>query len=87
MYVCMYINVPPHPVNQATIPVLPPEYQETENGEQFFVVCRWCCRPRKNHHFSSQQTIQVLSNSEHWFADGAFETCPELFFLSIHCSC
>ena len=36
---CMYINVPPHPVNHATIPVLPPEYQETENGEQLFVVC------------------------------------------------
>ena len=38
IYIYMYINVPPHLVNQPTIPVLPPEYQETENGEQFFVA-------------------------------------------------
>ena len=30
-------NVPLHPVNRAAIPVLPQEYPETENGEQFLL--------------------------------------------------
>ena len=30
--------------------------------------------------FESQNTLQFFADSEHWYADGTFKVCPEIFF-------
>ena len=30
--------------------------------------------------FASQDTLQFFADSEHWYADGTFKVCPEIFF-------
>lgn len=80
-------NVPPRPVYRAAIPVLPKEHQETENSAQFLLYNSGVANPEGIIIFSMQQAIQVFPNSEHWFADDTFKTCPNFILSSIHCSC
>ena len=30
--------------------------------------------------FASQDALQLLADSEHWYADSTFKVCPEMFF-------
>ena len=30
--------------------------------------------------FASDQGLELLSNSDHWFYDGTFKVCPEIFY-------
>ena len=73
-------NEPPNPINRAAIPVIPQLYQSTENGDQFLLYDSGNGDPERIIIFSSQQAIQFMSDSEHWFADGTFKVCPDIFF-------
>ena len=73
-------NLPPLPLNRAAIPVLPHQYQVTENGDQFLLFDSGVGNAERILLFSSQQGLQFLSNSQHWYADGTFKVCPEVFF-------
>ena len=77
-------NMPPLPINRAAIPVLPQQYQQTENGQQFLLFDSGVGDAERILIFLSQQGLEFLSNSEHWYADGTFKVCPEVFFSSIH---
>lgn len=73
-------NLPPLPLNRAAIPVLPHQYQVTENGDQFLLFDSGVGDAERILLFSSQQGLQFLSNSQHWYADGTFKVCPEVFY-------
>ena len=73
-------NLPPLPLNCTAIPVLPHQYQVTENGDQFLLFDSGVGDAERILLFSSQQGLQFLSNSQHWYADGTFKVCPEVFF-------
>ena len=73
-------NFPPLPINRAAIPMLPRQYQQTENGQQFLIFDSGVGDAERILIFSSQQGLQLLSNSEHWYGDGTFKVCPEVFF-------
>ena len=55
-------------------------YQLTENGDQFLLYDSGVGDPERILIFSSQQAIQFLSSSDHWFADGTFKVCPDIYF-------
>ena len=70
----------PNPINRAQIPILPPEYQVTTNGDQFLQFDSGVGDPERILIFGTAQSINLLSTSENWFADGTFKTCPEMFY-------
>lgn len=73
-------NIPPQPVNIVAIPDIPQEYQITENGEQFLLFDSGSGDPERIIIFASPLGINQLATSEHWFADGTFKVCPEVFY-------
>ena len=73
-------NELPNPPNRAEIFVLPQLYQITSIGAQF---------PRYNSEikddgqilkFVSDQSLELLSDSEHWLCNGTSKVCPEIFY-------
>ena len=73
-------NAPPLPINRAAIPALPNEFQLTSNGDPFLIFDSGVGDLNRIFIFASPQGLQLLSNSQHWYADGTFKVCPELFF-------
>ena len=73
-------NVPPNPQTRMEIPELPEEYQVTSGGEQFLAFDSGVGDDQRMFIFASPQGLQALGNSEHWFADGTFKVCPEVFY-------
>ena len=61
------------------IPVLSRQYI-TSNGVEFLVFDSGVRDPKRIFVFASEQGRQFLAESEHWYADGTFKVCPELFF-------
>jgi hypothetical protein len=73
-------NRPANPINRATVPALPELYQQTLNGEQFLLFDSGVGDANRILIFSTHQAIQLMATSEHWFGDGTFKVCPEIFF-------
>ena len=73
-------NLPPNPMNRQAIPILPNNYQMTSTGDQFLAYDSGVGDPNRIMIFASPQDIHLLESSSHWFADGTFKVCPQLFF-------
>ena len=82
-------NMPPNPLTRDAIPILPQQYQETTTGENFLVFDSGVGDPNRIFIFGSNQGLEYLSQSGHWYADGTFKVCPELFFqlYTVHGQC
>ena len=73
-------NMQPNPQAREEIAVLPHQYQLTSNGGEFLVFDSGVRDSGRIFIFASEQGRQFLAESEHWYADGTFKVCPELFF-------
>ena len=73
-------DLPPTPLRSEDIPVLPERYQVTKAGEQFLNFDSGVGDNKRILIFATQQGIHFLSNNSHWFMDGTFKLCPEIFY-------
>ena len=73
-------DLPPTPLRREDIPVLPERYQVTKAGEQFLIFDSGVGDNERILIFATQQGIRFLSNNSHWFMDGTFKLCPEIFY-------
>ena len=73
-------NMPPAPAHREDIPDLPLAYRTTTNGDLFLVYDSGAGDEERILVFASQDALQFLADSEHWYADGTFKVCPEIFF-------
>ena len=73
-------NMPPTPAHREDIPDLPPAYCSTTNGDPFLVYDSDAGDEERIFVFASQDALQFLADSEHWYPDGTFRVCPEIFF-------
>ena len=73
-------NLPPLPINNAAIPVLPIEFQTKRSGDQFLFFDSGAGAADRIIAFASVQARQLLVQSENWYGDGAFKVCPEVFY-------
>ena len=74
------INHLPNPITRAAMPVLPPEFEQTLNGERFLLFDSGVEDDNRMLIFAKHQALQLLSTSEDWYNDGTFSVCPEVFF-------
>ena len=69
-------DLPPTPLRREDIPVLPERYQVAKAGEQFLIFDSGVGDNERILIFG----IRFLSNDSHWFMDGMFKLCPEIFY-------
>ena len=81
-------DVPPLPPTREAIPdILPFRFQETDNHERFLLFDSGANDgANRMIIYSSENGIERLRNSHHWFCDGTFKVCPDIFFqlYSVH---
>ena len=79
----------PLPINIAAIPAIPQEFQITEIGEQFLLYDSGVGDEERILVFGSPQGLQLLSQSDNWYADGTFKVIPEVFYqlYTVHAQC
>lgn len=73
-------NVQPIPQRREEIPVLPNGYQITNRGDRFLLHDSGVGDVNRIIVFATDDAIQLLGTSNHWFMDGTFKLCPEIFF-------
>ncbi|XP_066914227.1 uncharacterized protein [Clytia hemisphaerica] len=73
-------DLPPNPINRAGIPNLPQEFQRTMNDERFLLFHSGVGDDRRIILFCTDRALELLQRSRHWYADGTFRVCPEIFF-------
>ena len=73
-------NMPPTPAHKKDIPDLPQAYRTTTNVDPFLVYDSGVGVEERIFIFGSQDALQFLADSEHWYADGTFRVCPEISF-------
>ena len=73
-------DVPHNPVTREDIPVLPEQYQNTVTGEPFLIYDSGVGDQDRMFIFASEIRLQLLRESEDWYADGIFKVCPEIFY-------
>ena len=73
-------NMPPTPSHRENIPGLPPAYRSKTNEDPFLVYDSGVGDEQWIFVFASQDALQFLADSEHWYADSTFRVCPEIFF-------
>lgn len=71
---------PPNPISREDIPVLPQAYSQTTVNERFLIYDSGVGDENRIFIFASDIGVQLLGESEHWYADGTFKVCPEIFF-------
>ena len=57
---------------------IPQEYTVTSSNQQFLQAD--IQDPARLLLFASPEAVQLLQDSDHWFVDGTFKTCPDLFY-------
>ena len=72
------------PHNPATREVIPEQYQNTVAGEPFLTYDSRVGDEERMFIFASETEFQLLRESEYWYADGAFKTCPEISYQLYH---
>ena len=77
---CQDRNMPPTLAHREDIPDLPPTFRTTTNGDLFLVYDSGVGDEERIFIFASQGALQFLADSEHWYADGTFRVCVEIFF-------
>jgi len=73
-------DLPPNPLTREDIPQLPLAFQNTLAGERFLIFDSGVGDHDRIFIFASEIGIQLLSETEHWYADGTFKVCPEVFY-------
>ena len=79
-------NILPTPLRREDVPILPQQYQLTAAGDQFLLFDSGIGGAERILIFATQQGLQLLADYDHWFMDGTFKLCPQIFFqiYSIH---
>ena len=82
-------DLPANPQNRAQIPVLPNELQTTTDGNNFLLYDSGVGDANRIIMFATDQTLDLLRQSDHWFGDGTFSVSPSIFFqvYTIHAIC
>ena len=70
---------PANPRDRANIPVLPNEFQTTNNDERFLLHASGVGDPDRII-FATDQCLSLLEQSDNWFADGTFSVNPVCFY-------
>ena len=73
-------NVPHNPIARKYIPVLPEQYQYTVGRRGVLNYKSGIGDQERMFIFASQMGLQLLRQPEHWYADGTFKACPEIFY-------
>ena len=60
--------------------MLPERYQITKAGEQILIFDSGVGENERILIFATQEGFHFLSNNSHWFMDGTFKLCPEIFY-------
>lgn len=70
-------EAPPNPLSLEDLQI-PNRYQLTDTGAQFLI---WDSGPGPDRilMWSTEQNLDLLARSHHWYADGTFKTAPPLF--------
>ena len=80
-------RVPPLPASLEDLNI-PDDYKTFDDGELFLLHDSGPGSQRILI-FSTHENLMLLSESQHWFADGTFKVAPSLFhqLYTIHCCC
>ena len=70
----------PNPANRDDVPELPLKYQRSWAIEQFLIFESGQGDADRIFIFGTDQSLQLLSQSQNWFGDGTFKVCPQMFF-------
>ena len=73
-------NMPAVPQRWQDISVLPNNYQVTNRGDSFLLFDSGVGDVNRLIIFATNDAIRVLATNPHWFMDGNFKVCPEIFF-------
>ena len=74
-------NPLPNPLHRNDIPaILTHEYQVTSMEEPFLLLDSGVDDPERFFIFGTNRGLQLLGQSQHWYADGTFKVCPQVFF-------
>jgi hypothetical protein len=72
-------GIPRNVTNAADIAV-PAEYKLTSDGRNFLLHDSGEGDPDRLLLFGTEESLDWLVAREHWFSDGTFKTCPEVFY-------
>ena len=73
-------DAPVIPQTRQNIPAIPQEYCVTTLGDRFLLNDSGPGDPNRLIIFATDDGLDVLRTSDHWFADGTFEVSPAVFF-------
>ena len=62
------------------VPELPLRYQRSYANEQFLIFDSGQGDADRIFIFGTNQSLQLLLQSQNWFVDGTFKVCPQIFF-------
>ena len=82
-------GLPANPQNRANVPVIPNDLQLTNNGNRFLLYDSGVGDANRIIIFATDQCLDLLRQSDHWFGDGTFAVSPAIFFqvYTIHAIC
>ena len=73
-------NIPVVPQRREDIPVLPNNNQIMNRGNRFLLLNSDVGDVSHLIIFATNDAIRLLATNPHWFMDGTFKVCPEIFF-------
>ena len=73
-------DMPAVPQRRQDISVLPNNYQVTNRGDSFLLFDSGVGDVNRLIIFATNDAIRLLATNPHWFMDGTFKVCPEIFF-------
>jgi hypothetical protein len=83
------VDLPANPLTREAIPPLPERFQNTLGEDRFLMYDSGFGDHDRIFIFASEMGRRLLAESEHWYADGTFKVCPEVFFqlYTLHAQC
>ena len=70
----------PITANREDVHEIPLQYQRSYANEQFLIFDSGQGDADRISIFGTNQSLQLLSQSQSWFGDGTFKVCPQIFF-------
>ena len=82
-------GIPANPQNRANVPVIPNDLEITNNGNRFLLYDSGVGDANRIIIFATDQCLDLLKQSDHWFDDGTFSVSPAILFqvYTIHAIC
>ena len=68
------------PANREDVRELPLQYQRSYANEHFLIFDSGQGDADRVFIFGTNQSLQLLSQSQNWFVDGTFKVCPQIMF-------